>query len=235
MTDTTSPAGSGASQRGAPGSAAPAARPGPGRNPATGVGSGVIPAGDEPLDAPVRPAATVQVAAAHQELLAARKAFASDLDGLTTSTKASLDIPAKIRREPLKAAALAGGAGFLILGGPKKVLRGVGRALPKRKRDPYAGLLPDEVEKVLRETGIARDPRVREALDHDFAEYLRRKGRTDVQPNARASLWRTYDVVVGPLGTVGARMLVEKLMAANSGGKGRPGPAADAPGPRPRG
>ena len=186
-------------------------------------------------DKPVRPAATVEVAHAHQELLAARRAFASEADGLTTSTKASLDVPARIRKDPLKAVALAGGAGFLILGGPRKVLRGVGRALPKRKRDPYAGLLPDEVEKVLRDTGVASDPRVREALDHDFAEYLRRKGRTDVQPNARASLWRTYDVVVGPLGTVGARMLVEKLMAANGGGKDRSGAAAKAPGTRPRG
>jgi hypothetical protein len=193
-------------------------------------------AASEPGDRPVRPAATVQVAHAHQELLAARRAFAAELDGLTTSTQASLDIPAKIRKEPLKAAALAGGAGFLILGGPKKVLRRVGRALPKRRRDPYAGLLPDEVEKVLRDTGLARDPRVREALDHDFAEYLRRKGRTDAQPNARASLWRTYDVVVGPLGTVGARMLVERLMAAN-GGKGNQATGASTPGPtdRPRG
>jgi len=188
--------------------------------------------GAEPGDKPVRPATTVQVAHAHQELLAARRAFASELDGMTTSTKASLDVPARIRKEPLKAAALAGGAGFLILGGPRKVLRGVGRALPKRKRDPYAGLLPDEVEKVLRDTGVASDPRVREALDHDFAEYLRRKGRTDAQPNARTSLWRTYDVVLGPLGTVGARMLVERLMAADGGrSKQRP----NAPSPRAEG
>ena len=109
------------------------------------------------------------------------------------------------------------------------MLKGVGRALPRRKRDPYAGLLPAEVEKVLRDTGIAADPRVREALDHDFAEYLRRKGRLDAQPNARASLWRTYDVVVGPLGTVGARMLVEKLFAANSGVQGKGGGAAGRP------
>lgn len=210
-----------------------AAGPGtPARTPAAEVAAPTV---LDPLDTPVRPAATVQVAAAHQELLAARRGLAADLDGLTTSTKAALDVPAKIRREPLKAAALAGGAGFLILGGPKRVLKGVGRALPKRKRDPYAGLLPDEVEKVLRDTGVARDPRVREALSHDFAEYLRRKGRTDAQPNARASLWRTYDLVVGPLGTVGARMLVDRLMAANRGGAATPGPAAGGPGDRPRG
>lgn len=203
----------------------------PGQQPADRAGEArALVAGPDTDDRPVRPAATVQVAHAHQELLAARRALAADLDGLTTSTRASLDIPARVRREPLKAAALAGGAGFLILGGPKKVLRRLGRALPKRRRDPSSGLLPDEVERILRDTGVARDPRVREALEHDFAEYLRRKGRTDSQPNARASLWRTYDIVVGPLGTVGARMLVERLMAADSGrSKQRP------PGDRPRG
>ena len=35
-------------------------------------------------------------------------------------------------------------------------------------------------------------------------------------PTATTSLWRTYDALVGPLGTVGARMLVERLFAADS-------------------
>lgn len=169
----------------------------------------------DPDDQPVRKAATPEITKAYQELLVARRGLATEIDGFTSSTKAALDIPAKVRREPLKAAALAGGAGFLLVGGPKKVLRAAGRALPGRQRDPYAGLLPDEVEKVLKDTGLARDPRVRQALDRDFAEYLRRKGRTDQLPNARSSLWRTYDTLVGPLGTVGARKLVERLFAAD--------------------
>ena len=194
----------------------------------------ILPPVADPADAadkPVRKPATPEIAKAHQELLAARRGLATEIDGFTSSTKAALDIPAKVRREPLKAAALAGGAGFLLLGGPKKALRAVGRALPSRKRDPYAGLLPDEVEKVLRDTGLAKDPRVRQALDRDFAEYLRRKGRTDQLPNARSSLWRTYDTLVGPLGTVGARKLVEKLFAADLGTQPAT-PAAPEHGPR---
>ena len=179
-------------------------------------------------DAPVRRPATPDIARAHLELLAARKGLGTELDGLTTSTKAALDIPAKVRGNPLRSAALAGGAGFLILGGPKRVLRFVGRALPSRRRDPYEGLLPTDVEKILRDTGLARDPRVREALDRDFADYLQRKGKLEPQPNARASLWRTYDSLVGPLGTVGARMLVERLFAADQASKGVP--AAKRPG-----
>jgi hypothetical protein len=34
-------------------------------------------------------------------------------------------------------------------------------------------------------------------------------------PSASTSLWRTYDALVGPLGTVAARMLVERLFAAD--------------------
>lgn len=171
---------------------------------------------------PVRKPATPAIAKAHKDLLLARKGVAAEVDGLSDSIREAVDIPAKVKREPLKAAALAGGAGFLLLGGPKKVLRGIGRAMPKRERDPYAGLLPDEIEKVLKDTGLARDPRVRHALDRDFAEYLRRKGRAEPLPNARASLWRTYDTVVGPLGTIGAKKLVEQLFAADSfkGAKG---------------
>jgi hypothetical protein len=178
-----------------------------------------VPPGMDAEDVPVRPPVSPEVALAHAQLLAARTAFGEELDGLTASTQAALDIPAKIRRNPVKTAALAGGAGFLLLGGPKKVLKLAGRALPTRPRDPYAGLLPHEVEAILKDTQVGRDPRVRMALEKDFAEYLRRKGKVEPLPNARASLWRTYDALVGPLGTVGARMLVERLFQANDAGK----------------
>lgn len=211
-----------------------------GTTPAASAGAATAGAPDPAaVDRPVRPAPSPEVALARQELLAARAGLAMELDTLNAATKASLDIPAKVRRDPVKAAALAGGAGFLLLGGPKRVLRRVGRVLPGRKPDRYAGLLPDEVEKVLRRTGVAKDPRVREALERDFAEYLRRKGRTDVQPNAKTSLWRTYDTLVGPLGTVGARMLVERLLAADGTWNRRGGSDAERPaapgdkGPRP--
>jgi hypothetical protein len=179
---------------------------------------------------PVRKPATAAVAKAHQDLLLARKGVAAEVDGLTDSIREAVDVPAKIKRDPLKAAALAGGAGFLLLGGPKKVLRGIGRAMPRRERDPYAGLLPDEIEKVLKDTGLARDPRVRQALDRDFAEYLRRKGKAQPLPNARASLWRTYDTVVGPLGTMGAKKLVEQLFATEPWKGAKPGSPPDAKG-----
>jgi hypothetical protein len=157
------------------------------------------------------------VVEARKGVRAAQAAFQDDLDTLSEATRSAMDIPAKVRKAPVKTAALAGGAGFLLLGGPRRVAGAViDRIAPKRKRDPYAGLLPDDIERVLRDTGAADVPGVREALARDFAEYLRDKGKVqDRRPNAADSLWRTYDSVVGPLGTVAARILVERLFAAS--------------------
>jgi hypothetical protein len=180
-------------------------------------------------DGPVRPAPTAEVARARQQLIDARRATGAELDGLVASTQAALDIPAKVRKEPLKVAAVAGGLGFVLLGGPRRVVRAVTSRLPRR-RDPYRGLLPDEIERVLRDTGVAKDPRVREALERDFADYLAQKGRYDQQHGPEAALWRTYETLIGPLGTVAARRLVDRLFSANTGsGSERDATTAAAP------
>jgi hypothetical protein len=160
---------------------------------------------------------------ARKQVRAAQAAFQDDLDTMSEATRSAMDIPAKVRKSPVKSAALAGGAGFLLLGGPRRVVGAVvSRVAPKRKRDPYAGLLPDQVERILRDSGASDLPGVREALERDFAEYLKAKGKVEAKtPTAAASLWRTYDAVVGPLGTVAARLLVERLSAAD---RKRPNP-----------
>jgi hypothetical protein len=160
---------------------------------------------------------TPEVARARKELLAARGSLETDLDALSVATRSALDIPAKVRRNPVKSVALAGGAGFLLLGGPRRILRSATSRLFPHRRDPYDGLLPDEVERIFKRSGAYQEPGVREALEADFADYLRRKGRQAAPPTASASLWRTYDALVGPLGTVGARLLVERLFAADRG------------------
>jgi hypothetical protein len=81
-------------------------------------------------------------------------------------------------------------------------------------RDRYDSLLPDEIETVLRNSDVADDPEVRRALEADFAEYLRQKGKYGPPPGPATSFWRTFDRVAGPLGTVGARLMVERIMEA---------------------
>jgi hypothetical protein len=148
------------------------------------------------------------------ELEAARVEFSGSLDQLTDATQSALDVPAKIRRNPAKTAALVGGTGFLLVGGPRRVVRFVGRRIFPQRPDPHAGILPPQIEKVLKDSGVAKDPAVRRALNKDFAEYLKNKGKYSREPNAAASFWRTFDRVAGPLGTAGARIMVQRLMEA---------------------
>jgi hypothetical protein len=164
----------------------------------------------EELEAPPR-----EVIEARRRLHAARRSLGSDLDALTDATQSALDIPAKIRKDPIKSVALAGGAGFLLLGGPRRLIRAAGSRLFPGRKDRYRGLLPDDIERVLRDTGLAGEPRVRQALEADFADYLKNKGvAAGAEPSAARSFWRTYDTLIGPLGTVAARVLIERLFAA---------------------
>lgn len=162
-----------------------------------------------------RPEPSAEVAQAMDRLRAAREDVARSLDELTGATQSALDVPAKIRRNPLKTAALVGATGFLVVGGPRRIARLVAdRVLPQPRPDPHGGLLPPEIEKVLKDSGVASDPEVRRALDKDFAEYLRNKGKLREEPHAAASFWRTFDRLAGPLGTAGARVMVQRLMEA---------------------
>ena len=110
--------------------------------------------------------------AARDRVLAARAALGDEIDALEASARAAVDIPAKVRQSPAKAAAIAGSAGFVVLGGPKRILGAARRAvfgptseLPKR-------MLPDEIEKTLKKLGNDGD-KVRGALERDFAAYAK--------------------------------------------------------------
>jgi len=143
-------------------------------------------------------------------VIEARAALGADLDQLTWSARSSVDIPSKIRKYPLQTAAVAGSAGFLLVGGPKRVLRAaVGRVRP-RKRRPHEGLLPDDISKLISKKGGPQSPEIQEALENDFADYLRQKGHE--QPaSAEQSFWKTYDALIGPLGAVASQQLVRRL------------------------
>ena len=157
---------------------------------------------------------TPELLAAIDELEAARIGLADSLDTLGDATRSALDVPAKIKRNPVKTAALVGGTGFLLVGGPRRVVRAVGRRVFSRRSDPYEGLLPPQIEKVLKDSGVAKDPEVRRALNKDFAQYLKQKGKYEPEPTAQATFWRTFDRVAGPQGTAGARVMVQRLMEA---------------------
>ena len=114
--------------------------------------------------------------AARDRVLAARAALGEELEVLEASARAAVDVPAKIRRSPGKAAAIAGGTAFVVLGGPKRVFRRGKRAVFGAPEPLPDSMLPDEIEKALR--GLGDDgAKVRGALERDFAAYAKQASR----------------------------------------------------------
>ena len=114
--------------------------------------------------------------AARDRVIAARADLEEELEHLEAAARAAVDIPAKIRRSPAKAAAVVGGVGFLALKGPqrlfgagKRAVRGPSAPLPK-------SMLPEEIDKTLRSLGADGD-KVRGALERDFAKYAKQAAR----------------------------------------------------------
>ncbi len=123
--------------------------------------------------------------AARLRVLAARAALGEELETLEASARAAVDVPAKIRRSPGKTAALVGGVGFIALGGPRRVFRRAKRAVTGPPEPFPKSMLPDEIERTLRELGDD-GAAVRGALERDFAD-VRQAGQPGPRPAAHRS------------------------------------------------
>jgi hypothetical protein len=110
--------------------------------------------------------------AARDRVLAARAALGDEIDALEASARAAVDIPAKVRASPAKAAAIAGSAGFVVLGGPKRIFGAARRAVFGPTAELPKQMLPKEIEKTLKKLGDDGD-KVRGALERDFAAYAK--------------------------------------------------------------
>ena len=151
-----------------------------------------------------------RVAAALKDVDAARENVATELDNLNTSVRAAVDIPAKIRNNPVPTLGAAGGAAFLLLGGPRRVAESLEKRLfPKRYSRPPK-VLPRDVEKTLDRLPEEDRAKIRAHLERDFAAYLRDEHAKD-PPNARNAAWKTYELLLGTVGARAARELVKFL------------------------
>ena len=112
--------------------------------------------------------------AARSEVLAAREGLDEELVRLEAAGRAAADIPARLRREPAKVLGAAGGAAFLLLGGPKRLFKGVRSAVLGQKADLPKSMLPPEIEKQLKKLGPDGE-KVRGTIEREFAHYLDEK------------------------------------------------------------
>jgi hypothetical protein len=143
--------------------------------------------------------------AARDRVLAARAALGDELETLEASARAAADVPAKIRRNPVRAAAVAGGAGFLVVGGPRRVVRAARRAIFGAPDPLPPSLLPEEVERSLRALG-EDGAKVRGTLERDFAAYAAQAQRD--RARLRTLLLLT---VARPLLAAGTRAAIARL------------------------
>ena len=109
--------------------------------------------------------------AARAAAVASRGELAEEVARLEAAGRAAVDIPAQIRKAPARTAGVAASAAFLAAGGPKRVFRGVRRAIWGPEADIPKSMLPKEVDKTLRKLGKDGD-KVRGTLEREFADYL---------------------------------------------------------------
>jgi hypothetical protein len=155
--------------------------------------------------------------AARDRVLAARANLDEELQLLEASGRAAADIPARVRRSPAKAAAVAGSAAFLVAKGPQRLFRGVRRAVRGPDADLPRQMLPKEIEKTLRKLGDDGD-RVRGTIERDFAEYVKgaqtqRKGIVALATAAlaRPLLTRGLKVAADAIGKTDPATFQERL------------------------
>lgn len=149
--------------------------------------------------------------AARDRVLAARTELASELDVLEASARSAVDIPARIRESPAKAAAIAGAVGFLLLNGPARVYRFVRKAVTGSPAPMPKRMLPKEIEKTLRSLGDDGE-KVRGAIERDFADYAKK-----AEKDRKGLLSVVLLAIARPLATRGAKAAGAYLFSSREG------------------
>ena len=156
--------------------------------------------------------------AARAAAVASRGELAEEVARLEAAGRAAVDIPAKIRRAPAKTASLAAGAAFVALGGPRRVVRRVARAVRGPEEPLPPSMLPDEVEKAVRALG-SDGARVRGTLERAFAAYLKATAADRRRHDLGATTAGLAESVLGPItGRVGRRLAEELFDPKAAGG-----------------
>lgn len=150
--------------------------------------------------------------AARTQVLIARGVVDDEIDRLEASARAAVDVKAKMRREPVKTVGLAAGAGFLLVGGPAKVLRGARNAI-FGKPDPLPkSMLPKEIDKALRKLGDDGQ-RVRGTIEREFADYLEERAPERRKRDLNAVAAMLLAGVGKPLIDRYGRRLIDQLLS----------------------
>lgn len=150
--------------------------------------------------------------AARDRVLAARTGLETELDTLRAAGRAAIDIPARIRQSPAKAAALGGAVGFLVLRGPQRLYRAVRKAIFGTPAPMPKKMLPKEIEKTLRSMGEDGE-KVRGTLERDFAVYVKK-----AEKDRKGLLSVAFMAMLRPMLARGAKRAGEYLFSPSPEG-----------------
>jgi hypothetical protein len=153
--------------------------------------------------------------AAVARVVAARAELAGEVDRLEASGRAAVDIPARVRKSPAKAAGVAAGAAFLVAGGPKRLFRRAKRAVTGKEEELPSELLPKDVDKALRRIG-ADGKKVRGTLERDFAKYLDDRAKERKKEGIVAAGLALGTAALRPVAIRAGRTLVERMTNPDS-------------------
>lgn len=149
--------------------------------------------------------------AAAARVVAARADLDGEIDRLEAAGRAAVDIPARVRRSPVKAAGVGAGAAFLAVGGPKRLFRRAKRAITGREEELPSELLPKEVDRVLRRLGDD-GRKVRGTLEKEFAKYLEDRSNVRKKEGALAAGLALATTALRPVSVRFGKQLVERML-----------------------
>jgi len=156
--------------------------------------------------------------AALAQVVAARGDLASEVDRLEAASRAAVDIPAKIKRSPGKAAAVVGGAAFLAVGGPRRVFRRTRKAVTGHADAPLPKtLLPKDIEKTLKRLGTDGE-KVRGTIERDFAHYLDERASQRRNESFKAAALGLATSALRPIGFLVGRRLLDRALNPDQAG-----------------
>jgi hypothetical protein len=152
--------------------------------------------------------------AALAQVVAARADVGEQVDRLEAAGRAAVDVPAKVRANPAKAAGIAAGGAFLAVGGPKRLFRRARRAITGKEEALPSELLPKDVEKALRKIGTDGS-KVRGTLERDFAKYLDERAKDRKKEGVTAAITAVALSALRPIAMRGGRQLAERMLDPN--------------------
>ncbi|HLO34490.1 MAG TPA: hypothetical protein VK194_00345 [Candidatus Deferrimicrobium sp.] len=152
--------------------------------------------------------------AALAEVVAARAEFDDQVDRLEAAGRAAVDVPAKVRANPAKAAGIAAGGAFLAVGGPRRLFRRARQAITGKEEELPSELLPKDVEKALKKLGTDGG-KVRGTLERDFAKYLDDRQKERKKEGVVAAVTAVAVSALRPIAIRGGRQLAERMLDPN--------------------